>query len=100
MFDTVFDRTFQYARRIWWNVNEQHFVKAQSVYWLYCWAQTGMGHSTKAMACREIFNRIFPFSFEYLTERVPSDYPRRFRYSLSRIDNDFIDQELDRLLSI
>jgi len=97
LFDTVFDKTFQDARRIWWEVNAEGYVRAQSVYWFYCWAQTGMAHERSRLACREIFNEIFPFTYEFFSGRVPGDYPRSFRHSLRK--DDFNDQELDRFLS-
>jgi len=96
LLDTQVEKKFQDSRRSYWRVEEDGYVHAQSVYWLYCWAETGMGHRKAALECLEMFNQIFPFTFEYFKGRVPDDYPRRYRYMFKR--DDYIDQELDRLL--
>jgi len=94
LMDTVFHKTFQKARKIHWRINEDGYIWPQSVLWLFCWAKTGMGSKKTAQASQQIFDKIFPFSYNFFNSRIPHNYAREKRYS-----NEDIEKELEGMLA-
>ena len=94
LFRTVKHDLFQKKKHVRWHVREDGSVRAQSVLWLFCWAENGDNSVEAAIACEEIFNEIFPFSFDLFKSKVGYDYANRFRYSSS----DYIEQEVAEML--
>jgi hypothetical protein len=86
--------TFQRAIKRNWHVNEEGYANAQSILWLFCWAKTGMGSLESELEAQNVFNKIFPFTYEFFDSRVDHEWARRMRYS-----RDNIEEELARLLS-
>jgi len=94
-FDTVSHGIFQTGRVNNWRVNEDGYICATSVLWLFCWAYNG-DNSLKAMKeTRQIFNNIFSFSFKFFNERVGYDYANRNRYRKRNIE-----EELKEMLEL
>jgi hypothetical protein len=65
-------------------------VKAQSICWLYCWAETGMNSLEAAHHAQLAFNQIFDKSYKWFAARVPHEWARNARYK----DGDYIESEL------
>ena len=55
-------------------------VPAYSICWLYCWGKTGMSSDETAAKVREIFDRIFDQTFEWLDARIDHNVARKLRY--------------------
>ena len=72
-----------------WVVDEDGTVRAQSVLWLFCWAETGQGSATAASDAREVFNRILDHTYEWLSRRITLDYARQRRYADYDIEHEF-----------
>ena len=87
LLDGVNHSTFQDARRKYWIVSEDGHIRAQSIYWFFCWAKTGMKSEPTARACRLIFDEIFPFTFAEFDARVPHEFARLNRYSRETLEN-------------
>lgn len=83
--------TFQQGKLKYWTLSEDGYISAQSILWFFCWAKTGMSSETTAIACRRIFNILFPFSFSQFNTRIPHDYARRNRYSTENLENELRD---------
>ena len=94
LFKTVKHDKFQESRHRHWRVTGDGSVRDQSVLWFFCWAENGDGSAETAVACEDIFNEIFAFSFDFFKSRVGYDYANRFRYSPS----DYIEQEVAEML--
>lgn len=93
LFDTIPHGRFQTGRINNWRVNEDGYVRAQSVLWLFCWAHNGDGSSKAMEAARQIFNNIFPFSYDFFYRSVGYEYANRNRYSERNIE-----EELEEML--
>ena len=87
LLDSVKHSTFQAARKKYWTVSEDGYLRAQSIYWFFCWAKTGMKSEPTAQACRVLFDEIFPFTFSEFDARVPHEYARSYRYSTEPLEN-------------
>ncbi len=87
LLDSVKHSTFQMARKKYWILSEDGYIRAQSIYWFFCWAKTGMKSEPTARACRRIFDGIFPFTFEEFDARVPHEFARFNRYSTETLEN-------------
>ena len=77
-------KTCQRARPAHWHTyrdeNGKEQAKAQSVCWLFCWAQTGMGSRTAAEDAQQAFDRIFDHSYAWLSGKLSLEQARRLRY--------------------
>jgi hypothetical protein len=71
-----------------WRVDEQGYVKAQSILWLFCWAVTGMGSLDSAEEAREVFEKVLPFTYGFFRARVPHEWARQYRYAKHDIEAD------------
>jgi len=60
-----------------WHCNQEGYVSAQSVLWLYCWAKTGMGSEQAAQAAQSVFDRIFPFTYGFFDSRLDHEWARK-----------------------
>jgi formyltetrahydrofolate hydrolase len=87
LLDSIAHSTFQSARKKYWIVSHDGYIRAQSIYWFFCWAKTGMKSEPTAQACRTIFDEIFPFTFSDFDARVPHEFARFYRYSTETLEN-------------
>ena len=73
--------------------NGEEQARAQSICWLYCWAETGQGSRKAQEAARQAFDNIFDRSFDWLRQRLPLSEARRLRYTPegSDIEQEFAD---------
>lgn len=97
LLDSIDHMTFQAARKKYWIVSHDGYIRAQSIYWFFCWAKTGMHCEPVARACQRIFDRIFPFSFAEFDARVPHEYARFNRYSIETLENSLKAYLLDQV---
>ncbi|MGA3095569.1 MAG: hypothetical protein ABSF25_03865 [Bryobacteraceae bacterium] len=74
-----------------WHVTDRGKVRAQSMYWLFCWGKTGMGGPTAAREARHVFDSIFPVKFSRFDVLVPHAHARRRRYSVQDIDAELVE---------
>jgi hypothetical protein len=74
-----------------WQVTDSGKVRAQSVYWLFCWGKTGMGSPAAAREARHVFDLIFPVKFSRLDALVPQAHARKRRYSVHDIDAELVE---------
>lgn len=72
-----------------WTVDDDNYVRAQSVLWLFCWGKTGMGSEVTAYEVRKLWNELFSFSFEAMDSRVNHEYARKMRYAKFDIEQEF-----------
>lgn len=77
---------FQEAVKGNWIVDEEGNVKAQSVLWLFCWAVTGMGSIDTAVEVQDVFDNIFPFTYNSFKSKVPHEWARKYRYATGDIE--------------
>lgn len=75
-----------------WHVDENGFVRAQSVLWLFCWAKTGMGKQETAEEAQAVFDAIFPFAYNFMESRVEHEWARQKRYATGNIERDLEDK--------
>ena len=85
---SVSNDKFQGAIKGNWIINEQGYVKAQSVLWLFCWAITGMGSIDAAVEVQEVFDQIFPFTYNFFKTKVDHEWARKNRYASGDIEAD------------
>jgi len=98
MFNKVKHGKFHRVRELRWKVNEENgTVNASSVMWLFCWAYDGDKHLESMLDCREIFNHIFPFSFNMFLMKVGYVFAVKARYPENYPGRDF-EKELEYLL--
>ncbi|HPW17815.1 MAG TPA: hypothetical protein PLP83_05485 [Candidatus Aminicenantes bacterium] len=83
---SVQNNRFQEAIEGNWFVDGQGRVKAQSVLWIYCWAVTGMGSIDTARDVQEVFDRIFPFTYNFFKSKVDHEWAREKRYAACDIE--------------
>jgi hypothetical protein len=72
-----------------WNVNSDGSVSAQSILWLFCWANNGMGSKRAADQAKLAFDRIFDRGYDWLAARITLDYAHCWRYKLGDIEHEF-----------
>jgi len=94
LFNTVSNKRFKTGITNNWVVDEDDFVRAQSILWLFCWAYNGDGSQKAMQQTRQIFDEIFPFSYNFFDARVGYEYAREKRYS-----NINIEEELQEMLA-
>jgi hypothetical protein len=85
---SVSNGKFQDAIKGNWIVDDQGYVKAQSVLWLYCWAETGMGSIDAAVEVQEVFDQIFSFTYNFFKTNVEHEWARKNRYASGDIETD------------
>jgi len=79
-----------------WQVDEMTLeVRPQSVFWLYCWAKTGMGSDRAAEEAQRAFDAVLDIWFNDLDAVVDHDRARGLRYYLNK---DVPEVELRELL--
>lgn len=81
------NEAFRKALRENWHVDDNGNVKAQSVLWLFCWAKTGMGSIETAEEAQIIFDKIFPFTYNFFESRVDHEWARAMRYAKGDIED-------------
>jgi len=96
LFKTVTHAKFQMSKAEHWQVGDDGSVRAQSILWFFCWAENGDRSRKVAMACEDIFNQIFPFSYGEFEARVGSDFAHRYRYLKG--DNRMLLEDIERML--
>lgn len=79
-----------------WNVSPDGKVRAQSVYWLYCWAKTGMNSEEARQASVRVFDAILPVTFAGFDAIANHEYARLARYAPGDIEYE-LEQMLARL---
>ena len=79
------NKTFERALERNWHCNDEGYISAQSVLWLFCWAKTGMGSQWAAMEAQSVFDRIFPFTYNFFDSRIDHEWARKMRYSKENI---------------
>src|SRR3989442_11254268 len=63
-----------------WQVDSTGAVKPQSICWLFCWAETGMGSLAAAAQARSVFDLIFNKTYDWFKANIGPEYARRERY--------------------
>lgn len=81
--------TCQNALSYRWKVNDDRCVPAQSICWLFCWANNGMGSINAAQQAKRAFDKIFDRDYNWLAARLSLDDAHRWRYSLEDIEDEF-----------
>jgi hypothetical protein len=71
-----------------WNVNPDGTVRAQSVFWLFCWAKTGMNSEHARQVSVRVFDAILPIKFREFNTVVDHEYARRARYASGDIEHE------------
>jgi len=71
-------------------------VRAQSVYWLYCWAKTGMNSEEARQASVRVFDAILPVTFARFDAVTNHEYARLARYASADIEHE-LEETLARL---
>jgi hypothetical protein len=71
-----------------WKVDRDGNVRAQSVFWLFCWAKTGMNSELARHASVRVLNNILPRSFADLDAVIDHEYAREARYSSRNIEDE------------
>ena len=84
---TVDHKIFRRSLGRYWIVDDGGSVKAQSAFWLYCWAKTGMNSPEAAKVSRTVFDCIFDISFDVFDANVPHEWARKARYTKVDIDD-------------
>jgi hypothetical protein len=77
-----------------WRMKADGEVTAQGVFWLFCWAKTGMNKPEAAEVARDLFDRFFPVSFRDFDSHVPHHVARELRYAGGDVE-----AKLDALLA-
>lgn len=77
-------KTFRDAMEIHWQLETDVHVTPESICWLFCWAETGMGSHDTAEACYARFNRIFVKSYDWFDRNIGPKFARKFRYRKPR----------------
>jgi len=77
-----------------WQVDDAGNVKAQSIYWLFCWAKTGNSSLDAAEACRSVFNKIFDktkynMTYNWFDSKIDHEWAQKARYKPGNIEFDF-----------
>jgi hypothetical protein len=76
-----------------WEVASDGRVRAQSVFWLFCWAKTGMNSQQAREVAVRVFDEILPISFAQFDAAVDHEYARVARYASHDIE-----RELEEIL--
>ena len=79
-----------------WNVSPDGKVRAQSVYWLYCWAKTGMNSEEARQPSVRVFDAILPVTFARFDAVTNHEYARLARYASADIEHE-LEETLARL---
>ena len=77
-----------------WKVEPDGRVRAQSVFWLFCWGKTGMASEHARQSAVRVFDGILPISFVEFDAIVDHEYAREARYASHDIEH-----ELDKILA-
>lgn len=77
-----------------WKVEADGRVRAQSVFWLFCWGKTGMNSESARQSAVRVFDEILPISFAKFDAIVDHEYAREARYASHDIEH-----ELDKILA-
>jgi hypothetical protein len=77
-----------------WKVSSDRTVKAQSVFWLYCWAKTGMNSEKSRKIAVQVFDEILPISFARFDAVTNHANAREWRYTSGDIE-----EQLDQILA-
>jgi hypothetical protein len=78
-----------------WRLNPDGTVRAQSVFWLFCWGKTGMNSENARSSAVRVFEALFPVSFSQFDRVVKHEYARQARYATQNIEH-----EMDEILKL
>jgi hypothetical protein len=78
-----------------WRLNSDGTVRAQSVFWLFCWGKTGMNSENARCSAVRVFGAVFPVTFSQFDRVVKHDDARQMRYSDHNIE-----QQMDEILKL
>lgn len=74
-----------------WRCDEEGNISAQSAFWLFCWAKTGMNSEEARQVSIRVFDNLLPVSFADLDAIIDHEYARRARYSTCDIEHELRD---------
>lgn len=86
MIQAIPHATCQTGIQKYWRVDAQGNIAYRSIYWLACWAWTGMGSDDAAREARFAFDAIMPFTFAAFRTHVPHATARVNRYRTNSFD--------------
>ena len=69
-----------------WRVSSEGTVRAQSVFWLYCWGKTGMNSEKARHVAAQVFDEILPIRFTDFDAVVDHADARELRYASGDIE--------------
>ncbi len=75
-------KTFEDALEKHWQLDRDGNVTPESICWLFCWANNGMGKDGNPTqeSCRARFNRIFDRKYKWFDYNIGYEFARKFRY--------------------
>ncbi len=76
---TIPHEKFQQAIQNNWRLTTDGKVTPASVYWLFCWAKTGMSSNRAAKAARRVFDQLFDVSYRDFDKAVDHETARANR---------------------
>ena len=82
-------RWFMYRGGFYGDTNGTDQPSAQSICWLYCWAETGQGSNKAARQAQKAFDDIFDHDYDWLSGRLSSEEARRLRYAEKDVESEF-----------
>ena len=71
-----------------WKVGPDGSIQAQCVFWLFCWAKTGMNSEHARQAAARVFDEVMPISFGEFDGAVDHEYARKARYTSHNIEHE------------
>jgi hypothetical protein len=83
-------KTCQKAAQKKWVLGGAAGVTAQSICWLYCWAETGLGSREAAQYAQQAFKEIFGKPYYWFGERVSHEWARIARYKGGDIESELM----------
>ncbi|SRR5712692_3442026 len=78
-----------------WKVAPDGKVRAQSVFWLFCWAKTGMSSENARQVSVRVFDEILPITFTEFDAAVDHGHAREARYAARNVEHE-LEELLDR----
>jgi hypothetical protein len=84
LFSSIGNKKFRATYPKLFRVYSDNTTDAESVAYLACWAETGMGSKRWALAVRQIFDVLLPFSYIEYEAQGYLKIARRIRYRKSK----------------
>lgn len=66
-------------------------MKAQGIFWLYFWTETGRGSAKSKRQARDAFDRFFDPGYDWLHRRLSLEMARKLRYAPHDVEQEFLD---------